>query len=84
MTRYNITPVAAYPAQATQIDISDVRVSLDESADCQYFLVDANGALVSSPARASLTPEQYALWSDNDEYFVDCVLANLNLSRLIE
>lgn len=84
MTRYNITPVAAYPAQATQIDISDVRVTLDYSADCQYFLVDENGALVSSPARCSLTAEQYALWSDNDEYFVSCILTNLNLSRLTE
>lgn len=81
MTQYNITPVAAFPAQATKIDISDIRVTLDQSADCQYFLVDANGALVSPAARVVLTEEQYALWSDNDEYFVDCILANLNLTR---
>lgn len=81
MAKYNIQPVAAFPAQATQIDISDVRVTLDESADCQYYMVDVSGNQVSPAARVSLTSEQYALWGDNDDVFVNSILSNLGLTR---
>ncbi len=81
MTRYNIQPVNAFPAQATQIDITDVRVTLSSTADCQYFLVDADGNQVSPASRCALTEAQYAAWGNDDEVFVNAIISNLGLTR---
>jgi len=78
--KFNITPVAAFPNEATQIDVSDIRVFENQTADCQYFLLDAEDNLVSPAARNSLTNEQYVLWGTDDMYFYNTVAENLNLT----
>lgn len=75
-----ITPVPAYPAAATQIRVDDGHVTLGVGANFQYTLLDASGNAVSAPARNSLTPEQYAAWTGDDEFAAQCVAQNVGLS----
>ncbi len=80
MIEVQIQPVTVWNNQATKIRIEQVYVQLDNTASCNYALVSDDGSELIRNG-ASLTPEQYALWSDNDEYFVDCIIANLRLTK---
>jgi len=75
-----IVPVAAYPNPATQLRVDDGLVQFNVTINCQYALLDADGNLVSSPARASLTSGQYADWTSDDVYVANCIAQNLGLT----
>jgi hypothetical protein len=74
-----ITPVVAYPSTATQIQFSPAEIHYGSSAQSQYTLQNAEGQTLAS-GRVSMTPEQYQLWGNDDEYAISVFLSNLNLT----
>jgi len=75
-----ISPVSVFPSTATQVEFLPAEITFGQSARCQYILQDADGANLTS-AWVEMTPEQYALWGDDDSYAADTFLANLGLVR---
>ncbi len=75
-----IVPLNTWPTQATQLQVDDGHVTLGVGANFQYALLDANGALVSAPARNTLTDEQYASWTGSDEAVCAFVAQNVGLT----
>jgi len=75
-----IIAVPCFPAPATQLRVDDVHVTLGETANCQFALLDAQDHIVGGPARISLTPEQYAAWTGDDSFVCYCVAENLKLT----
>lgn len=75
-----IEPVEVWPSMATQIDIGGITVSLNSSASCSYVLLDDFDNPLTPQSQVAMTPEQYALWGSDDNYFVSTILANLNLT----
>ncbi len=78
--KINIAPVSAFPAQATQLDVSDGHVTLGQGAHFQAILLDANSLAVSVPFRVGLTEEQYNGWIGDDVYVANAVAVNLGLT----
>lgn len=78
--KIQISPVSVFPSTATQVEFLPAEITFGQSARCQYILQDADGANLTS-AWVEMTPEQYALWADDDSYAVDAFLTNLGLYR---
>jgi hypothetical protein len=78
-----IEPREAFPSPATQLRVDDGHVTLGQSANFQYALLDADGNLVSVPARNTLTTEQYEAWTGDDEFVAQCVAENIGLTPII-
>ena len=76
--KIQITPVQIFPNTATQIEFLAAEVQYGKSARAQYVLQDASGQNLST-AWASMTPEQYAGWTANDDYAVACFISILGL-----
>jgi hypothetical protein len=76
--KIQITPVSVFPATATQVEFLPAEITFGQSARCQYILQDESGANLTS-AWVEMTPEQYALWGDDDSYAAETFLANLGL-----
>jgi hypothetical protein len=64
-----------------KVQINNVSVILNETARCSVYMFDASNN-IRSVQQAQLTTEQYNNWLDDDQYFVNCILANLGLSPL--
>jgi hypothetical protein len=79
--KIQITPVQIFPNTATQIEFLPAEVTLGVSARSQYILQTAEGKNLTS-AWISMTPEQYALWANNDDYAAKCFLENLGITPL--
>jgi hypothetical protein len=78
-----IEPVPAFPSEATQLRVDDGHVIFNQSINCQYALLDADGNLVSVPKRNTLTTEQYEAWTGDDEFVAQCVAENIGLTPII-
>jgi hypothetical protein len=78
--KIQISPVSVFPSIATQVEFLPAEIAYGQSARCQYILQDEAGGNLTS-ARVEMTPEQYALWGDDDSYAADTFLANLGLVR---
>ena len=79
--KIQITPVQIFPDTATQIEFLPAEVTLGVSARSQYILQTEKGENLTS-AWVSMTPEQYALWANNDDYAAKCFLENLGITPL--
>lgn len=90
----NINPVPATPggvAQAVMADYAQVRSAeinfANNTASAYVALGTLNdaGEFVNlqggSYATVSMTPEQYVKWGTDDDYAVDCFIANLGLEK---
>jgi hypothetical protein len=76
----SIVPVPAYPTEASNLRVDSGVVILDEGANFQAILLDANQNPVSVPTRVALTPEQYAEWTGDDRFVAQCVAENMGLT----
>lgn len=74
----NIKTITIWPSEATQLYVGSVNVILGEGAVCYYQFQDVEGNILKD-GNAALTPQQYSQWGSNDEYFIDCITANLGL-----
>ena len=79
--KIQIKPVSVFPHTATQIEFLPAEVTLGVSARSQFILQTVEGANLTS-AWVSMTPEQYALWANNDDYAAKCFLENLGITPL--
>ena len=79
--KIQITPVQIFPDTAIQIEFLPVEVTLGVSARSKFLLQTKDGANLTS-SWVYMTPEQYALWADNDDYAAKCFLENLGIEPL--
>ena len=80
--KINITPIPAFPAEATQLLVDDGYINLGYGANFQYVLLDANNSIVCPPARVDLTQMQYDQWTGDDVFVCLCVSENLGIEPL--
>ncbi len=80
----NIEPVQVFPNTATKLRVDDCLVTLDESVNVQWTLLDSNDAVLGAPGRITFSGEDYANWGDNDDYLFDLVASALNLTVIPE
>lgn len=76
----DINPVSVWPGIATKIQFNPASISYGQSASADYFLLDADGQPLKI-GKVTMSPEEYALWGDDDGYAIDCFLSTLNLER---
>jgi hypothetical protein len=81
----NIVPVAVYPSTANVLLIRSITLGPPPSFFYQLQNVDAEGVItVLKDGNVSMTQEQWDGWSetvDDTEYQLDCIAANLGLTR---
>lgn len=77
--KIQITPVSVFPHTATQIEFLAAEITLGVSARSQYILQTADGQNLTS-AWVSMTPEQYAGWSNDDDYAAAAFIQALGLT----
>ena len=65
----------------TSVQMNNVVVTLGVTASCTVYMFDIDGN-IKNVAQSQLTPEQYANWGTNDEYFIQSILQNLGLTPL--
>ena len=76
-----ITPVAVYPAEATQLAIRSITLGPPPS---YYFQLLAADGTVLKDGNVSMTEAQWAAWpadADDDKVQLDAISANLGLTR---
>lgn len=79
--KIQITPVSVYPAIATQIEFLPAEIYYGVTTKSQYILQNEEGQNLISDW-VSMTPEQYQLWGNDDEYAINVFLENLNLTAV--
>jgi hypothetical protein len=81
----NIVPVAVYPSTANVLLIRSITLGPPPAYYYQLSSVDAEGVVtVLKDGNVSMTQEQWDNWSDkvdDTEYQLDCISANLGLTR---
>ena len=77
-----IAPVPAYPKTGVQLRVDDGHITLGVGGNFQWAILDDEGNMVAGPGRNELTTNQYAKWTDDDEYVAACVAENLGLKPL--
>jgi len=81
----NIVPVAVYPSTANVLYIRSITLGPPPSYYYELQNVDAEGVVtVLKNGNVSMTQEQWDGWSetvDDTEYQLDCISANLGLTR---
>ena len=75
----DIVPVTVFPYTASKININDVLVTLGESANAQWTLLDENGASVGAVGRVFIEGEEYLAWGDDDDYLADLVASKVGV-----
>ena len=76
-----ISPVAVWPAEATQLAIRSI--TLGPPPAYFYQLLAADGTVLKD-GNVSMTQEQWAAWpadADDDAVQLDAIAANLGLTR---
>jgi hypothetical protein len=77
----NIIPVGGFPKPGTQLRVDNTLVSLtDNTANCQWAILDEDGNITSGPGRSDITSAQMDAWIGDNGYIVKCVAANLGLT----
>jgi len=82
MNSNTIIPLAPFPllgTSGTQINIINLTVALNTNASFGYTILDSGNNIIVN-GRNSITPAQYSGWSSSDNYIVNCILSNLNLT----
>ena len=81
----NIVPVAVYPSTANSLYIRSITLGPPPSFFYQLQNVDTEGVVtVLKDGNVNMTQEQWDGWSetvDDTEYQLDCIAANLGLTR---
>jgi len=81
----NIVPVAVYPSTANVLYIRSITLGPPPSYYYELQNVDAEGVVtVLKNGNVNMTEEQWNNWSetvDDTEYQLDCISANLGLTR---
>ena len=75
----SIEAVGGWPKLGVSLRVDDVSVKLSETANVQWAILDEDGKITAGPARASLTPEQYNAWGEDDGWVATCIAENLGL-----
>ena len=85
----NISEVAVYPSTANVLSIRSITLGPPPSYFYQLSNVDADGVVtVLKDGNVNMTEEQWQNWGANlgpqgdDEYQLDCISANLGLTRV--
>ena len=77
MSNINIEPFSQVTTVIiTSFKISCITVNLFNNASFQIELFDANQRIVDCK-RLTMTPEQYLLWNNNDQYVTEFVATTL-------
>ena len=77
-----ITPVPGWPKQGVSLRVDDGHVTLGDTTNFQWAILDEDGQITTGPARVALTPDQYTNWpaGEDDTYVMACVATNLGLT----
>lgn len=76
----NTIPIPCFNGPATQIRVDDGHVRLDVGANFQWALLNVSGQIVSGPGRSDLTSGQYASWTGDDAFVVECIAENIGVT----
>lgn len=75
-----IQPVGGFPQSGVTLHVNNVVVSLtDNTANCQWTILDADGNITAGPARNILSSGQMNLWVGDNVYVPLCVAANIGV-----
>ena len=84
MRSFKIQPKeVTYVRHITRIDVKNGRVMLNEGAEFEVWMFSPENDLISIES-ISITGDEYAAWSDDDEYVYDLILQKLGMSALSE
>ena len=76
----NIKPVTVFPNTATKLRVDDCLVTLDESVNVQWALLDNNSNVLGAPGRLTFSGEDYENWGSDDDYLFNLVASALSLT----
>ncbi len=76
-----IVPVGGFPKPGITLRVDNTLVSLtNNTANCQWAILDEDGAITTGPFRSDISSEQMDGWIGDNEYIVACVAQNVGLT----
>ncbi len=72
-----------YVRHISRIDVKNGRVVLNESAEFEVWMFSPEDDLISIES-ISITGDEYAAWTDDDDYVYGLILQKLGMSTLSE
>lgn len=80
----SVIDISAVSFIATKLAVDIVSINLGYNASFNIYTYDKNMNMIISLRGVCMTPEEYSLWTDNDQYVYDWALNKLQTTIITD